>query len=290
MSKMETPLVSVLMTVYNREKYIAEAIESVLASTYSHFELIIADDCSSDQSRAIVHEYATKDSRVQVIQNKKNLGDYPNRNNAASFAKGKYIMYVDSDDTLNPDAIEYITKQFIRYPEVKFATIYKQNDIDVPKVLSSEESIRKHFFGQQFLDNGPGGSIIERDYFNSIGKFPTRYGSANDMYYNIKAAANTSMLLLPYVYLYWRRHEAQEIHDGYPYLYNNYRYMEDVLQLQELPITKKERKKLLLENKRRLIVHSLVYLKNTGAFGKFFKAYKLSGIRFNDVLRGIFYV
>ena len=55
---MDQPLVSVLMTVYNRQKYIAEAIESVLASTYTDFELIIADDCSADRSLAIANEYA----------------------------------------------------------------------------------------------------------------------------------------------------------------------------------------------------------------------------------------
>jgi len=290
MSPNNQSLVSVLMTVYNRENYISEAIESVLASIYTNFELIIADDCSTDRSIAIANEFAAKDNRIRIVQNKKNLGDYPNRNNAAIYATGKYIMYVDSDDTLNPDAIEYILRQFAQYPKAKFATIYQQKDIKIPVMLSSEESIHKHFFINHFLDNGPGGSIIERDYFNAIGKFPVEYGSANDMYYNIKAAANTNMLLLPYVYLYWRRHEGQEVHDGYPYLYNNYRYMEDVLQLPELSFTGKERKKLLLQNKRRLIVHSLVYLKNTGSFRKFFKAYHLAGIGYKDVIRGIFYV
>jgi len=284
------PVVSILMTVYNREKYISEAIESVLASTYTDFELIIADDSSTDRSLAIANEYAANDARIKVRKNEQNLGDYPNRNHASTYATGKYIMYVDSDDTLNQDAIEYIMQQFTKYPEARFATIYQQQDIKSAVILSSKESIHKHFFIHHFLDNGPGGSIIERNYFNSIGKFPTTYGSANDMYYNIKAAINSPIILLPYVYLYWRRHEGQEVHDGYPYLYNNYRYMEDVLLLTELPITLKERKKLLLQNKRRLIVHSLVYLKNTGAFGKFFKAYKLAGIGFNDVLRGVFYV
>ncbi|HEV2714429.1 MAG TPA: glycosyltransferase family A protein, partial [Terriglobales bacterium] len=98
---MATPLVSVLMTAYNREKYIAEAIESVLASNFKDFELIIVDDCSKDRTAEIARRY-TSDSRVQVHVNEKNLGDYPNRNRAASLARGKYLKYLDSDDVIYP--------------------------------------------------------------------------------------------------------------------------------------------------------------------------------------------
>ena len=85
---MATPLVSVLMTAYNREKYIAEAIESVLASTFQDFELIIVDDCSRDHTVEIVRRY-TSDPRLQVHVNEKNLGDYPNRNRAASLVQNR---------------------------------------------------------------------------------------------------------------------------------------------------------------------------------------------------------
>ncbi|MEO8414525.1 MAG: glycosyltransferase family 2 protein [Ginsengibacter sp.] len=91
------PLVSVLMTAYNREKYIAPAIESVSASTYNNFELIIVYDGSSNNTVNIAKSFASIDHRVSVYVNEKNLGDYPNRNKAASYAKGKYLKYVDSD-------------------------------------------------------------------------------------------------------------------------------------------------------------------------------------------------
>ena len=92
------PLVSVLMTAYNREKYIEEAIGSVLASTYTYFELIIVDDCSKDKTVEIAKKYERMDERVKVYINETNLGDYPNRNKAASYASGEYLKYVDSDD------------------------------------------------------------------------------------------------------------------------------------------------------------------------------------------------
>ncbi|MEJ0081053.1 MAG: glycosyltransferase family A protein [Puia sp.] len=90
------------MTCYNREKYIGEAIESVLASSYSNLELIIVDDHSSDDTVNIGRAYAEKDNRVNVYLNEKNLGDYPNRNKAASYARGEFLKYVDSDDYIYP--------------------------------------------------------------------------------------------------------------------------------------------------------------------------------------------
>ncbi len=75
-------LISILMTAYNREHYITEAIESVLASTYQNWELIIVDDGSKDDTVSIAKSYAAEDARIKVHVNEKNLGDYPNRNRA----------------------------------------------------------------------------------------------------------------------------------------------------------------------------------------------------------------
>src|SRR5690348_3619706 len=74
-----SPIVSVLMTAYNREKYISQAIESVLRSSLTNFELIIVDDVSKDRTVEIARNYAAKDNRVLVFVNEKNLGDYGNR-------------------------------------------------------------------------------------------------------------------------------------------------------------------------------------------------------------------
>ena len=116
------PLVSVLMTAYNREKYIAEAIESVLASTYTHFELIIVDDRSADQTVSIAKEYETRDQRIKVYVNEENLGQFPNRNKAATYARGKYIKYLDSDDRLYDFSLDYCVNMMEKNPEL-FKTI-----------------------------------------------------------------------------------------------------------------------------------------------------------------------
>jgi glycosyltransferase involved in cell wall biosynthesis len=109
--------VSILTTVYNREKYIAACIESVLASSYQNWELIIVDDVSSDTSVAIAQRYEQKDARIKVYVNDKNLGDYPNRNKAASYAKGKYLKYLDADDLIYPRCLEVMVQTMEQFPE-----------------------------------------------------------------------------------------------------------------------------------------------------------------------------
>ena len=114
---MSSPAVSVLMTCYNRQKFIEEAISSVLDSDFLDFELIISDDGSTDESLAIAGRYAETDKRVIVSRNSQNLGDYPNRNKAASIARGEFIMFCDSDDKFFPSTISYCVEAMRRFPQ-----------------------------------------------------------------------------------------------------------------------------------------------------------------------------
>ena len=96
------PLVSVIVPVYNVEKYIGCCVQSILAQTFSDFELILVDDGSTDQSGAICDAYAAKDSRVVVIH-KENGGVSSARNLGLNQASGEYITFVDSDDWLDSE-------------------------------------------------------------------------------------------------------------------------------------------------------------------------------------------
>ena len=89
-------LVSVIMPVYNGEKYIAEAIDSILSQTFQDFELLIINDCSTDETISVIETYS--DRRIRVIHNDSNLGLARVRNKGIENAKGKYIAWLDSDD------------------------------------------------------------------------------------------------------------------------------------------------------------------------------------------------
>jgi glycosyltransferase involved in cell wall biosynthesis len=207
---MATPLVSVLMTAYNREKYIAEAIESVLASTFQDFELIIVDDCSRDHTVEIVRRY-TSDPRLQVHVNEKNLGDYPNRNRAASFACGKYLKYLDSDDVIYPHGLEVMVSSMERFPDAVFGLMRPQrSDGPDPAQINPREAYVQHFLKGGFLDAGPSGTIIQTSAFRELGGFTgERFVGDTEMW--LRLAARWPVVRLVQGLVWWRRHYQQEI-------------------------------------------------------------------------------
>lgn len=98
-------LVSIIMPSYNTGKYITETIKSVQAQTYSIWELIIVDDCSSDETDLAVREFLA-DDRIIYVKNDKNLGAAESRNRALNIAKGRWIAFLDSDDLWYPEKLE----------------------------------------------------------------------------------------------------------------------------------------------------------------------------------------
>lgn len=100
------PLVSVVMTSYNHENYISQAIESVLNQTYSNFEFIIVDDASIDKSRDIIEAYKKRDTRIQAIYHESNKGISKTTNDGFEIARGKFIAYMQSDDVWKSEKLE----------------------------------------------------------------------------------------------------------------------------------------------------------------------------------------
>ena len=103
--------ISVILPAYNSEKYIKKAIESVLNQTFTDFELIIINDGSTDNTLNIINSFS--DSRIRLI-NQENMGPGASRNRALRIARGRYIMYLDSDDWLCPNALEVAWREITR--------------------------------------------------------------------------------------------------------------------------------------------------------------------------------
>lgn len=98
--------ISILMPAYNAEKYISDAIQSVLEQTYDSWELVIVDDCSVDATAAICDKYAKMDNRIKVYHQTKNCGISRTKNKALAFATGNYIAFCDDDDVMHPDTLK----------------------------------------------------------------------------------------------------------------------------------------------------------------------------------------
>lgn len=103
---MSHPKVSVLLPVYNAERFLALSIESILSQTFRDFELIVIDDCSSDGSWEIIKEYAGQEGRIIAVKNDVNLNLTATLNNGIAMAKGEYIARMDHDDISFPDRLE----------------------------------------------------------------------------------------------------------------------------------------------------------------------------------------
>jgi glycosyltransferase involved in cell wall biosynthesis len=120
------PKITILMAVYNGEKFLREAVESILHQTFTDFELLIINDASTDKSMEILSSY--EDPRIRIINNEKNLGLTKSLNKGLSFAKSNYIARMDADDISYPERLE------IQYH-------YMEDNIDVDIVGSWIETI-----------------------------------------------------------------------------------------------------------------------------------------------------
>ena len=207
---MNCPLVSVLITAFNRERYIKDAIESVLAQTFSDFEIVIVDDCSTDRTFPLANEYAEKYSKIRLYRNEKNLGDYPNRNHAAELATGTYLKYVDSDDLLYSHGLRVMVESMKRFPDAALGLCREPSEtIPFPVQLSSEEAYKEGYFGAGLFSNAPLSTIIRTDVFRKVGGFSGKpYVGDTELWLTL--AARCAVVKMVKGLTFWRSHGDQE--------------------------------------------------------------------------------
>lgn len=144
---MSNPLISIIVPVYNTEKYLPKCIESILAQTYTNYELILVDDGSSDRCPGICDEYADKDTRIKVIH-KENGGVGAARNMGILAAQGNYLLFFDSDDYILQNAFERISKLLLDSSADVICFGYYQENEENGKLIEKT-------MPQKFIDNIP---------------------------------------------------------------------------------------------------------------------------------------
>jgi glycosyltransferase involved in cell wall biosynthesis len=282
---MELPLVSILITSYNRASYIEAAIESALNQTYSNVEIIITDNCSTDGTQVILEKYA-KYENVHVYINETNIGQFPNRNKAAMHANGKYLKYLDSDDLLYPHTISVMVETMENNPHCAIGICCESSQIPLepfPVVLDSEVSIYRHYF-EGLLFPGPGYIIFKKDIFNTLGGFEN-YGLASDNLLTLKIASEYSILLLQRDLYWWRRHEYQAYHkmiDNPEIQIENFLINKMVLLSETCPVNNSTVQYILLLNRVR-ICRSAFMLLLKGDFKGFWILYIGLPIKINHL-------
>lgn len=137
---MEQLLVSIVMPAYNAEKYIAESVKSILDQTYTNFELLIADDCSTDKTKEILSSF--NDSRISFYHNESNQGYLKTCNKLFMLCKGNLVTFQDADDVSVPNRIEKQVNEFLKNQELRICTSNSvMIDSDGKKIMSRKWAI-----------------------------------------------------------------------------------------------------------------------------------------------------
>lgn len=207
---MTAPLVSVVLTAYNREQYLGESIESVLAQTFGDFELLVVDDRSTDGSADAARKYERLDNRVRVIVNARNLGQFANRNHAASLATAPLLKFHDSDDLMYPHCLAVMVPALQAEPRAGFGLSNSRSwpGGPVPMLLTPHQAYQREYLGFGLFMCGPAGALFRTDVFRALGGFED-YGTPSDTIFWIRACARYPVLLLPGDLFYYREHPGQ---------------------------------------------------------------------------------
>lgn len=205
------PRVSVVMTTFNRERYVGEAIESVLAQTFRDFELVIVDDASTDGTVAIARRYEASDPRVRVIVNERNLGDYPNRNHAATLVRGELFKYHDSDDVMYPGCLQAMVAALDAEPSADFALTASRawSGGPTPMLLTPEMCYAREYLGEGMFHCGPACALFRRVWFESTGGF-AGHGTVSDYFFWLRVCRTARVVLVSADLFWYRVHAEQE--------------------------------------------------------------------------------
>ena len=286
----QEPLVSVLMTAYNREKYIGEAIESVIASSYTRFELIIVDDCSKDNTVQIIERYATKDKRIRFHVNEKNIGDYHNRNKAAGFARGKYLKYLDSDDMIYQHGLMDMVAAIEKFPGAAMAMMWIYDDsIKQPLLCSPEEGLHEYFIENRWLMVGPTGCIYSKDIFFRLGGFSGRT-YISDFEFNMKCALRYPVVKMPNGLVFYRVHDHQQgWESGHTKTFRKllYKFQSEVLNHELCPLREEDRRAAFRKINKLQARRALFYFLRTLNIKESYSLIKDSGLGWKNFVRGL---
>ena len=158
--------ISVIMLTYNRQQFVGRMIECILAQTFRDFEFIIVDNGSTDDSGKIADEYAKEDSRIRVIHREKGtIG--AGRNTGLDAASGKYIAFVDDDDTCTPDFLQFLYDLIIENDADISICGLKTSDANFLKIMDSEEAVLT-LLKRSFYSVGLPMKMFKRNLYENI--------------------------------------------------------------------------------------------------------------------------
>lgn len=200
----ESPLVSVIIPVYNGARYLGAALDSVFAQTYRNFEVIVVDDGSMDDSGHIAQSFPD----VRYLH-QTNQGVAAARNHGLEVAQGEYFAFLDQDDLWIADKLKLQIEYLLTHPEVGYTLTQQKYFLDPGGTLPPW--FRKQLFDSVHTGWVLGTLVVRRTIFEAVGNFATGYSAANDSdwFFRAKAAA-IPMAVVPELLLLKRIHDAND--------------------------------------------------------------------------------
>ena len=219
------PLVSIITPVYNHEKFIGDTINSIINQTYQNWEMLIVDDCSTDESWEIMQEWAKKDNRIKIFKNEENKGLIPNWKFLIDNSKGEYIAFLEGDDIFCPENLKKKMEIFEKYSDLgmvynDFDVIDEENNVLIKnfyKKLSTKTYQKEKIKASEYLysKNTPFstyGQIMIRKNVISISGYPRSFSTnekiflPSDWDFNFRVATKNKIYFIEDVLLQYRKH------------------------------------------------------------------------------------
>ena len=191
------PLFTVIIPLYNKENYVENTLKSILSQTFTDYEVLIIDDCSTDASLTKIQQYLS--DKIRIISHAKNRGLSASRNTGIRNATTKYVTFLDADDTWKPTLLETFYNMITLFPdEAIFATnyleVYQNGDIILPKNSTSDLKpndtlVIKDFFKRNkrqgvFIHSGV---CFDKKVYDEVGFYDETIDFAEDLDFNIRA-------------------------------------------------------------------------------------------------------
>lgn len=213
-------LVSIIVPIYNVEKYLNECVESIVAQTYKNIEIILVDDGSTDSCGLLCDQWREKDLRIKVIH-KKNGGLSDARNAGIEQAAGKYISFIDSDDIIDSRMIEILYCCFDKYPHLNVAAcgykevvnkgqcIYNSLTLPNPVLLTGKEAIMLMLDSSKAMNVVAWNKLYTKACFEKM-RYPKGYNH-EDMYVTPRILYESEKVCYVDVALYFHRYNPTGI-------------------------------------------------------------------------------
>ena len=214
----DTPAVSVVMTVYNTQRYVGEAVESVLGQTFGDFEFVIVDDGSTDHSLSVLRGFAARDRRIRLVS-RPNTGIVAAANEGIGLARGRYLARMDSDDVCLPRRFEAQVRYLDEHPDcVLVGSRVTVVDPYGSPVFDSGQKLTHEEIDAELLSSGGGWAIVQpsammrADAVRAVGGYRGRHNVSEDQDLFLRLAEVGRVANLPEPLLLYRRHYKSVMH------------------------------------------------------------------------------